>query len=332
MATIRKRTKADGTFSYQAAIVIKKDGVIVHRESKTFAKHKIAKDWGMRKEVELQEQEVYKKRERLPIKKVIEMYLSEFNQGRSKTFDLKKLMTRDIALIDVNKLSARDLIQHTKERNNECSPQTAANDLIWLKSVLQSMQPSLNFDLDFNIFSTARKVLKNEGLIAASHKRDRLPTPRELLMLTRYLDKPTRTCMWFALYSARRQSEITRLEWGDIDHNGKTLLVRDLKHPTIKKLHKRAKLPKSAYKIIMKQEKTSKYIFPYNPRTIGHYFANACQMLGIEDLRWHDTRHAALTFYASKGLTISELRLISLHADYSSLQRYINLDPANLDV
>ena len=128
MATIRKRTKADGTFSYQAAIVIKRDGVIVHRESKTFAKHKIAKDWGMRKEIELQEQEVYKKRERLPIKKVIEMYLSEFNQGRSKTFDLKKLMTRDIALIDVNKLSARDLIQHTKERNKECSPQTAAND------------------------------------------------------------------------------------------------------------------------------------------------------------------------------------------------------------
>ena len=332
MATIRKRTKADGTLSYQAAIVIKRDGVIVHRESKTFAKQRIAKDWAMRREIELQEQEVYKKHERLPIKKVIEMYLSEYNQGRSKTFDLKKLMTRDIALTDVNKLSARDLIKHVAARNKECSPQTASNDLIWLKSVLQSMQPSLNFNLDFNVFSTARKVLKNEGLIAASHKRDRLPTPRELLMLTRYLDKPTKDCMWFALYSARRQAEITSLEWSDIDHKNRTIIVRNLEHPTIKKLNKRAKLPKSAYKIIMKQEKTSKFIFPYNPRTIGHNFANACRMLGIKDLRFHDARHAAASFYASKGLSISELRLITLHADYSSLQRYINLNPADLNV
>ena len=60
--------------------------------------------------------------------------------------------------------------------------------------------------------------------------------------------------------------------------------------------------------------------------------SNACQMLGVNDLKFHDPRHAPASFYASKGLSISELRLITLYADYSNLQRYINLKPEYLQI
>jgi hypothetical protein len=36
--TIDKRQKANGEFSYRCTISVKKNGVIIHRESKTFSK------------------------------------------------------------------------------------------------------------------------------------------------------------------------------------------------------------------------------------------------------------------------------------------------------
>lgn len=63
--------KTDGSIVYRAQIVVKEDGAIVHRESKTFAKQKLAKDWGLRKELDLQEKDVYAKADYLPLRDVI---------------------------------------------------------------------------------------------------------------------------------------------------------------------------------------------------------------------------------------------------------------------
>ncbi len=85
MASIRKYTLTDGTIKYQCEIVIKKDGIVVHRESKTFLKSKFAKDWGMRREVELQETAIYSKTDYLPLKDVIAKYIKEYRpEGRTK--------------------------------------------------------------------------------------------------------------------------------------------------------------------------------------------------------------------------------------------------------
>lgn len=62
MAYIRTVKNKDGTVSYRAEIVIKKEGIILSRDSKVFTKQKLAKDWAMRREVEMQENLLYKKK------------------------------------------------------------------------------------------------------------------------------------------------------------------------------------------------------------------------------------------------------------------------------
>ncbi len=333
MATIIKRARADGTFSYRAQITIKKHGVIVHRESKTFNKRKLARDWGIRRETELQNQTVYETKPALPISDLIMRYMQDFNPtGRTKIADLKRIMNYEIASRDVHYLTTKALIDHIRWRNQQCGPQTANNDLIWLHTILKTMSGTMNLNLNLSVFEQAREVLRKEGLIKRSNKRDRTLTNREILQLTRYLDPATKACMWMSLYSSRRLSEVTGLLWDDIDHSGKTILVRDLKHPRLKNLCKKAKLPRSAYKLIMKQPRVDDRIFPYNHRTIGTYFTRACKMLEIEDLHFHDLRHHSLTWLAMQGLSLPELQLISLHDGYSSLSRYINLKPENLDI
>jgi integrase len=334
MAHIRKYTKKDGTTIYKAEIVVKKDGMVIHRESKTFFKQKLARDWAMRREVELQEAAVYRRRDRLPVGDVISHYINEFKPvGRTKGADLTALLKRDIARIDVHTLTAKDLIKHVRERNRECKPQTAANDLIWLNTVLKTMRGVIDLDVDMSIFDSAREVLRAEGLIAKSAQRERRPTRAELWALSRHFaGTPMLHVMWFALYSARRQSEITRIEWADIKHDDKTCVLRNLKHPRLKGVKMRFKLPASAYKIIMKQPVTSRFVFPMNSKTVGAYFTNACKLLDIQDLHFHDLRHEATSRLFERGFSIVQVQQVTLHSSWATLQRYVNLNPGDVDI
>lgn len=334
MAYIRKKIKANGDISFECAITIKKEGVILHRESKSFSKQKLAKDWGIRRELELQETEIYKKRPFLPVGDVIDKYIKEFDpKGRTKSFDLNKLLTREIAKYDVHRLTAKDLIAHVRQRNEECLPVTAGNDLIWLNTVLSTMKGVIDLDTDLTIFQSARDVLRREGLIAKSTQRDRRPTPDEIWKLSRHFSNHYMLhIIWFAIYSARRQSEITRLRWDDLVEEDKTCIVRDLKNPRIKNLNKRFKLPRSAFKIIMKQPRHGEFIFPYNSKTIGKYFTDACKLLDIQDLHFHDLRHHATSILFEKGLSIVQVQQVTLHSTWSTLQRYCNLNPADIDI
>ncbi len=80
-------------------------------------------------------------------------------------------------------------------------------------------------------------------------------------------------------------------------------MVRDAKDPGNKKgNHKRFKYEKSAWKIILRQQQQSMYIFPYNSKSIGTLFDRAGRLLGIKNLHFHDLRHAALPVYLTKGV------------------------------
>lgn len=62
--------------------------------------------------------------------------------------------------------------------------------------------------------------------------------------------------VWFAYFSARRLSEITRLEWRDNNDERMTGMVRDAKHPREKTgNHKRFKYDKRAWRIVQQQPK-----------------------------------------------------------------------------
>ena len=202
------------------------------------------------------------------------------------------------------------------------------------------MRGVLGLDYSLDCFDQAGEVLRREKLVASSARRNRRPTTKELWRLSRYFYKkrkvskiPMLEIIWFAIYSARRDSEITRLLWCDNDEIKRTGMVRDLKHPTLKKgNNKRFKYPKSAWKIVEKQPRISAFIFPYNPKTISTRFAEACKMLDIQDLRFHDLRHEAVSRLFEKGLRIEQVQLISLHDSWKTLERYTNLKAEDVDV
>ena len=53
---------------------------------------------------------------------------------------------------------------------------------------------------------------------------------------------------------------------------------------------------------------------------------------GIDDLRFHDLRHEAATRLAEQGLTVPQIQQYTLHDDWNSLKRYVNLDIIRKDL
>jgi site-specific recombinase XerD len=90
-------------------------------------------------------------------------------------------------------------------------------------------------------------------------------------------------------------------------------------------------LPKSAFKIIQKQPRIGALIFPLNGRTIGANFTRACKLLEIDDLHFHDLRHHSTSCLFERGFSIQQVQLVTLHSSWATLQRYCNMNAADLD-
>ncbi len=334
MAKPTKIKNKNGSTSYR--IFIQNNG---KRESKTFSTRQLAQDWADKRQREVERAEVYGQVSTLTIRQIITDYQDRFGAGfgKSKTNDLARLSRYDIAELDISRLTPKHLVDHCVARNKQAKPQTVGMDLSTLKTALSTMSAVANFDFDQGVFDRASKVLKQERMIASTAKRSRLPTWTELLTLTRFFrgqqrsKTPMSEIMWFAYFSARRLSEITRLEWSDNNDDKKTGMVRDAKHPREKKgNHRRFKYEKTAWKIAQRQAVKSTYIFPYNAPSISVLFNLACKSVGIKDLHFHDLRHAAATRLALKGYSILEIQQFTLHTDWRVLSHYVNLKPEDI--
>jgi integrase len=137
--------------------------------------------------------------------------------------------------------------------------------------------------------------------------------------------------MWFAIDSTRRQAEICRLEAADNNRDGRTGLVRDAKHPRHKMgNHQRFRYTPKAWDIMEVQPKHTPFIFPYDPRSISSAFTEACHLLGIVDLHFHDLRHEGISRLFEEGYDLHDVPLFTLHLSWDELKRYTHLRPETM--
>lgn len=200
-----------------------------------------------------------------------------------------------------------------------------------------SARALLGVRLDDAPVRQAREALRSAGLAGRSRERDRLPTEEELAALRRYwngnprLLLPMADMMDFAAATGMRREEMTRLLWSDLDEATGTILIRDRKAPRRKEGNdQRVPLLFGALEIVLRQPRTSERIFPVKAATISTVFPRACQALGIEDLRWHDLRHAAVTRMFAAGMGLEEVALVSGHRTWAQLKRYTHPKAENL--
>src|SRR5579864_3566552 len=135
---------------------------------------------------------------------------------------------------------------------------------------------------------------------------------------------PMHQIIAFALFSTRRQEEITTITWED--YRGDRVMVRDMKHPGQKIGNDTwCDLPTEAARVLDSMPGGEGRIFPYNHRSISASFTRACSFPAIDDPHFHDLRHEGTSRLFELGWNIPHVASVTGHRSWTSLKRYTHL-------
>jgi len=343
MGTITVRKRRDGSTGYTAQIRIMQKGVTVYQESQTFDRKATAQAWIKRVETEMSVPGAIEKANRsgVTVKEMIDRYLLEYEKlrplGKTKRATLKAIGETWLGKLEDREITSQKLVEYADGRmtNDGIQAQTVGNDLAHLGAVLSVARPAWGYDIDPMAMPDARKVLRKMGAVTRSKERNRRPTLEELEKLFKYfgemrdrrkqeIDMVRVTA--FALFSTRRQEEITRIKWNALDEQRQMVLITDMKNPGQKYGNDVwCHVPDEAWRIMMSMPKVAEDVFPYNSRSISASFTRACHFLEIDDLHFHDLRHDGVSRLFEMGWDIPKVASVSGHRDWNSMRRYTHL-------
>lgn len=345
MGAIIERVSKTGKRTYLAQIKIVRQGVIQHRENRTFERRQAASAWLEKREKELNAPGGLDRAKQVnpSLDQAIQRYVLEYQRdmGRTKAQVLKTIQGLPLAQKPINEITSADVISMLL--GIEAQPSTRGNYLSHLSTIFVLAKPAWGYDVDPSIARDAATSAKRLGIISKSRQRTRRPTLEELDKLLMHFQGrqsqrtymiPMTRIILFALFSTRRQEEITRIYWKDLEIHNKRVLVRDMKNPG-EKLGNDVwcDLPDPALKVILGEPRMKDQIFPYNPNSISANFTRACYLLGIntrdmleeDKLTFHDLRHEGTSRLFEMGLNIPHVAAVTGHRSWTSLKRYTHI-------
>ena len=331
MGTIVARRRKSGSTAYMAKIIIKNQKQVIYRESQTFDSHRAAKDWIRHREVALARPDAIDQRQ-VTLAEAIDRYATETRRqiGRTKAQVLDAIRRHQLADLPCQSVTAKAIVAFAQGLAQQRQPSTVGNYLSHLQAVFAVARPAWGYALDPAEMKSATTVCRRLGLIGKSRERDRRPTIAEIDRLAAYFQAraapamPMDRVIWFALFSTRRQEEITRVKWTDLDAH--RVMVRDMKNPGQKQGNDVwCDLPPEARAVIDQMPRNGERIFPFTTDAISANFTRACRLLGIEDLHFHDLRHEGISRLFEMGWTIPQVASVSGHRSWQSLKRYTHL-------
>lgn len=264
------------------------------------------------------------------VAEAVQRYMTEkeADLARMPMYILKTIQ-KNMGHLRLDKLTDDDIVAYIKARN--FSAASGGLHFSYIGTVLKVAKFGWKYHVP-EILDAARERMKFLSMIGPSKERTRRPTKEEIAKLLAFKfpesEIPMADIIQFAMATAMRQAEITRIEHSTYKQYNRTVIIEDRKHPKKKKgNHKTVPLTAEAIEIINRQvrKEGDERIFPFAPTTIGNYFSIACEKLGIDDLHFHDLRHEGTSRLFEMGYQVHEVQMFTGHEDLKTLQRYMHL-------
>lgn len=322
MATIRKRQRKTGEVSYQAII---RRGTVT--ETKTFATKAKANAWAREVEGKIDQ---YAYRDLSSYKQttcsdIFKRYLEEVAPTKKSKRFLVVRLNRLLATAAWVKLSVvhvhpDHLRAWRDKRLTEVSAGTVDRELNDISAVFSWMIKELGIRIANPVFEVARP--KN-----ADKARTRTYEWHEVKTLLRAM-KYSRAepltgraqapyIFLIALRTAMRLSEVCSVTSDML--GDRCIHLVDTKNGDDRDVP----LSRKAERLLVRAMGSRYALTKASPDAIGMYFRQARNTTGL-DVRFHDTRHSAITTMAEKVTNVLELAAISGHRSTTMLKRYYN--------
>ena len=206
-------------------------------------------------------------------------------------------------------------------KHKETSPATANRLLALIRSILR--RAALDWE-----WIDKPPVIK---LYREAKRRVRYLSAEQACLLIQELPDHLADIVQFSLATGLRRSNVTGLEWSQVDLQRKVAWIHGDQAKAGKPIH--VTLNATAIAVLNKQiGKHSKSVFSYkgNPITQVNTKAwyKALKRAGIEDFRWHDLRHTWASWLTQNGVPLNVIQEMGAWESAEMVRRYAHLAPA----
>lgn len=313
MASIRKR---GSTWQVQ----IRRRGVLPI--AKSFKTHSDALAWARKAEREVDLGELPERRQsELTLFDILSRYQSEITpmkKGHEAEFRrLSRLLRDAISKQKLSELKPEHIVRF-RQRRTQSGAVAARHDLIIIRHAISIAMREWGLPLRSNPCEGVR-------LPQPSKARSRRISGEEYLKLLEAADKSIvrwmRPLIEFATETAMRRSELLRLRWSDIINENSLARLEDTKNGE----QRDVPLSPRALRILASLPRNYERIFPITDNSVRLAWPRLVKRAGLQDYRFHDLRHEAISRFFERGLSVPEVALISGHKTPAMLFRYTHL-------
>jgi integrase len=231
------------------------------------------------------------------------------------------------------KADAATLSRYRDTRLKQVQPGTVIRELGLLSSIFEMARREWGYTAFQNPLAGLRKPKAPEG-------RERRLKPGELQALIKACS--TMAGSWLlhgfqlAIETGLRRGELLAIRWADVNLDAAVL------HIPLTKTDKARTIPLTdrAIEILTERKAASstdaEYAFPVSTNAFRLAWerckrrAERAGCVGVQQLRFHDLRHEAVSRFFEKGLNTAEVATISGHRDLRMLFRYTHLKPEDI--
>lgn len=338
MASIRQR---DGKFQVR---VIRKG----HRAlSRTFTNRGDAVKWARAIEVGIERGAIQSHTSSITLADAIERYRRERTplkkSARSEGYLLDDWLKSPLADAALDRIRPAQVAEWRDSRlASGAAAQTVRNGLTALSTIYEQAIREWGFD---HLSNPVRRIRRP----SAPRGRDRRVSQEEVKGIIRFTGSESLPAIvTLALATGMRLSEVTLMDWANIDFRQRTLLLPDTKNGDSRTIP----LSTTATNTLLtlrdtKTASSSGRVFDISPHAVTVSFRRAVRRAraayiaeqaaqGMPDarlfcnLRFHDLRHEAVTRLFEMGLNMIEVASISGHKSLQMLRRYTHLQATEL--
>lgn len=220
-----------------------------------------------------------------------------------------------VASLSLARLSGRDISRYRDDRLKAVKSGTVHRELAVLRHCFEVARKDWAIPLKSN-------PVAEITMPALGKPRNRRPSLAELSALELACSHPM---LWkivtIAIETGMRRGEIISMNWSDIDWDQGTLHI-----PLTKNGYSRTiPLTQAALDTLAGLPCDGDRVFPMSGNAVRLAWEKLKNKANVNDLRFHDLRHEAVSRFFEMGLSVPEVAFISGHRDLRMLHRYTHL-------
>ena len=269
--------------------------------------------------------------DKLTLGDLIERYMREVTPHMKGAVEdlirLAALRRNPVCKANVTALTPAMLGKFRDERLEKVSNGTVIRELAYLSAIINYGRREWSLQIQ-NPVALVRKPASPSG-------RTRILSLEEQSNLLEQLRPSGRRSRWMfplviaALETAMRRGELLALRWQNIDLETRVAILITTKNGD----RRVVPLSSKAINILSSLPRSiTGQVFPMTACAVSAAFDRAALRANLDDVRFHDLRHTAITAMANKLPNLIELSAVTGHRSLKMLQRYYHPSPQDLAI